>query len=164
MGWNYLSSPKFQVLHCRSLGMDNQFHLTLCKGCNYSSMLGFNLIHVSNRGPWIKMIYHVLYRDVFPINLSLYWMTDQVTSDIILWLLSLLLHCRSLGMDNQFHLTLCKGCNYSSMLGFNLIHVSNRGPWIKMIYHVLYRDVFPINLSLYWMTDQVTSYIILWLL
>ena len=49
--WNYLSIPKLVWLHCWSLVMDNQFHPTLCNGCNYLSMLGLKIINVSNRGP-----------------------------------------------------------------------------------------------------------------
>ena len=52
MGWNYLSIPKLQRLHRWSLGMDKWFHSTLYNGCNYLSMLGLKLNHVSKRGPW----------------------------------------------------------------------------------------------------------------
>ena len=38
VGWNYLSIPKLQRLHRWSLGMDKSLHLTLCNGCNSSSM------------------------------------------------------------------------------------------------------------------------------
>ena len=38
-------------LHGWSLGVDTLFHPTLCNGCNYFSMLRFELIHVSKRGP-----------------------------------------------------------------------------------------------------------------
>ena len=52
MGWNnYLSIPKLQRLHCWSLGMDRLFHSTLHTGCNYLSMLGSKLNHVSKRSP-----------------------------------------------------------------------------------------------------------------
>ena len=50
MGWNHLSIPKLQRLHRWSLGMDKQFHPTLYNGCNYLSMLGLKLNHVSKRG------------------------------------------------------------------------------------------------------------------
>ena len=36
--WNYLSIPKLQMCNRWNLGMDNQFHPTLCNGCNYFSM------------------------------------------------------------------------------------------------------------------------------
>ena len=52
MGWNYLSIPKLQRLHRWSLGMDKLFHPTHYNGCNYLSMLGLKLIHVSKRGHW----------------------------------------------------------------------------------------------------------------
>ena len=66
MGWNYLSFPKNERLHRRSLGMDKQsfpklqllhvwsfwmnkwFHPTLYTGYNYLSTLGLNLNHASN--------------------------------------------------------------------------------------------------------------------
>ena len=35
-----------------SLEMDKWFHPTHFNGCNYLSMLGLRLIHVSKRGPW----------------------------------------------------------------------------------------------------------------
>ena len=50
MGWNYLSIPKLQRCNRWSLGMDMQFHLTLYQACNYLSMLGLKLNHVSKRG------------------------------------------------------------------------------------------------------------------
>ena len=34
-----------------SLGMDKEFHPTLYNGCNYLSMVGLDLNHVSKRGP-----------------------------------------------------------------------------------------------------------------
>ena len=51
MGSNYLSIPKLQRFHRWSLGMDKQFHPTLYSTCDYLSMLGFKLNHVSKRGP-----------------------------------------------------------------------------------------------------------------
>ena len=50
MRWNYLSIPKLQRLHRWSLGMDKQFHPIHYNGCNYLSMLGLKLNHVSKRG------------------------------------------------------------------------------------------------------------------
>ena len=44
VGWNYL--------HHWSLGMDKELHPTHYNGCNYLSMLGLKLIHVSKSGPW----------------------------------------------------------------------------------------------------------------
>ena len=49
MGWNYLSIPKLQWCSRWSLGMDKLFHPTHYWACNYLSMLGLNLIHVSKR-------------------------------------------------------------------------------------------------------------------
>ena len=52
MGWNYLSIPKLQRCNRWSLGMDKLFHPTLYQACNYLSMLGLKLNHVSKRGHW----------------------------------------------------------------------------------------------------------------
>ena len=58
MGWNYLSIPKLQRLHRWSLGMDKSFHPMHYNGCNYLSMLGLKLNHVSKRGPrWSVMLW-----------------------------------------------------------------------------------------------------------
>ena len=46
-----IHSPKLQWLYHWSLGMDKQFHPTFYNGCNYLSMLGLKLNHVSKRGP-----------------------------------------------------------------------------------------------------------------
>ena len=50
MGWNYLSIPKLQRCNRWSLGMDKLFHRTLYQACDYLSMLGLKLNHVSKRG------------------------------------------------------------------------------------------------------------------
>ena len=50
MGWNYLSFPKLQRCNRWSLGMDKWFHPTLYQACDYLSMLGLKLNHVSKRG------------------------------------------------------------------------------------------------------------------
>ena len=50
MGWNYLSIPKHHRCSRSSLGMDNLFHPTLFGTCDYLSMLGLKLIHVSKKG------------------------------------------------------------------------------------------------------------------
>ena len=44
--------PKLQQLHCWSLVKDRWFHPTLYVRCNYLSMLGLNLNHVCEMGPW----------------------------------------------------------------------------------------------------------------
>ena len=44
-------------------------------------------------------------------------------------------------MDKYFHLTLYQACDYLSMLGLKLNHVSKRGPWIKDINYLLYLKV-----------------------
>ena len=52
MGWNYLSIPKLQRLHRWSLAMDKSLHPILYNGCNYLSMPGLKLNHVSKRDHW----------------------------------------------------------------------------------------------------------------
>ena len=42
---------QIQRLHLWSLGMDKWFHLTIYNGCNYLSILGLKLNHVSEKGP-----------------------------------------------------------------------------------------------------------------
>ena len=42
----------FQTATVESLGMNKQFHPILHNGCNYLSMLGFKLNHVSKRCSW----------------------------------------------------------------------------------------------------------------
>ena len=49
MGWNYISIPKLQRCNRWSLGMDKYFHSTLYWACDYLSMLGLKLNHVSKR-------------------------------------------------------------------------------------------------------------------
>ena len=51
MGWNYLSIPKLQRCNRWSLGMDKLVHPTFYNECNYLSMLGLKLNHVSKRVP-----------------------------------------------------------------------------------------------------------------
>ena len=51
MGWNYVSIPKLQRCNRWRLGMDKYFHLTFYQTCDYLSMLGLKLNHVSKRGP-----------------------------------------------------------------------------------------------------------------
>ena len=50
--WGEITFP-FLNFKCNrwSLGMDKQFHPTFYNGCNYLSMLGLRLYHVSERGP-----------------------------------------------------------------------------------------------------------------
>ena len=64
MGWNYLSIPKLQRCNRWSLGMDKQFHPTFYNGCNYLSMLGLKLNHVSKRGPKCQQTNLELYGEI----------------------------------------------------------------------------------------------------
>ena len=50
MGSNYLSIPKLQQCNRWRLGMDKLFHRTLYWACDYLSMLGLKLNHVSKIG------------------------------------------------------------------------------------------------------------------
>ena len=70
MGWNYLSIPKLQRCNRWSLGIDKLFHPIHYNGCNYLSMLGLKLNHVSKRGPRsgmgaVKHIFPVLLISTF---------------------------------------------------------------------------------------------------
>ena len=49
MAWNYLSIPKLQRFYRWSLGIDKWFHLVHYNVCNWLSMLGLRLNHVSKR-------------------------------------------------------------------------------------------------------------------
>ena len=58
MGWNYLSIPKLQRCNRWGLGIDKWFHLTLYRSCDYLSMLGLKVNHVSESGHryWWQLI------------------------------------------------------------------------------------------------------------
>ena len=56
VGWNYLSIPKLQRCSYWILGIDKKFHLTLYWACDYLSMLGLKLNHVSKRGHWSSAV------------------------------------------------------------------------------------------------------------
>ena len=47
MGWNHWFIPKLQRLCCWKFGNRSVIYPTFYNGCNYSSMSGFKLIHVS---------------------------------------------------------------------------------------------------------------------
>ena len=51
VGWKYSSVPKLQRLQRWNLEMDKWFYFTLYWACDYLSVLGFKLIHVTKRGP-----------------------------------------------------------------------------------------------------------------
>ena len=89
MGWNYWSILKFQQLYRWSLGMDKKFHLTLYWVCDYLSMLGLKLIHVSKSSHWwltcllIPVITFWLYFICQTENVS--WLNSLMPGDTI-WL------------------------------------------------------------------------------
>ena len=89
MGYHYLSIPKLQGLQHWSLGMDKLFHPTLYDGCNYLSMLGFKLIHVSKRGPRCSRLCIFIINIFTKYNTSLkigvcFIMLMTVTSQVII--------------------------------------------------------------------------------
>ena len=59
VGWNCLSIPKLQLWNSWSLWMDKQFHPTLHQARDCLSVLGFELIHVSERGHWRRKLLNV---------------------------------------------------------------------------------------------------------
>ena len=73
MGCNYLSITKLQRCNRWSLGIDKLFHPTLYWACDYLSMSGLKLNHVSKRGPRGMFLKIVLYFDNL-IWYSLSWM------------------------------------------------------------------------------------------
>ena len=72
-GVKLLTTAKLQRLHRWSFGMDNLLLHTLCDVCNYLSMFGLKLVHVSKRVHWYAPppINHVIVWNDFiikPIN------------------------------------------------------------------------------------------------
>ena len=74
MGWNYLSIPKLQRCNRWSLGMDKWFHPTLYHACDYLSMLGLGLNHVSKRGQWClnNKTLHFFVQQLMQISINKY--------------------------------------------------------------------------------------------
>ena len=58
--WDEFNSPfpNFNGWDVGSLGKEKIFHLTLCNRCNYLSMQGLKLIHVSKRDSWCVFFLH----------------------------------------------------------------------------------------------------------
>ena len=83
MGWNYLSIHKLQRLHRWSLRMDKQFHPTFYNGCNYLSMLGLKLNHVSKRGHWYPG--GLIVFDLIPIPGSTWYMAEGSVRNSWAW-------------------------------------------------------------------------------
>ena len=83
--WNYLSIPKFQRLHRWSLGMDNKFHPTLYWPCDYLSMLGWKLIHVSKRasGNSFMLITRWLRHDLHALDCIITHNSNNATHQIM---------------------------------------------------------------------------------
>ena len=71
MEWNYLYIPKLQRLHRWILGMDKQFHPTHYRTCDYLSMLGLKLNHVSKRGLWCVSLF--MYSDLLKLKVIAPW-------------------------------------------------------------------------------------------
>ena len=64
---------KLQQLHHWSLETDKKFHLLSCNGCNYLSMLGLKLNHVSKRVPWCVIFCHLPIPASHPLPVTLWW-------------------------------------------------------------------------------------------
>ena len=91
MGWNYLSIPKCQRLHRWRLGMDKWFHNFHV--CNYLSMLGLTVNHVTKLRPGKQSKTHIS-RDILFTSRSLIQcfrlclllhMTKSISCTVILW-------------------------------------------------------------------------------
>ena len=54
MGWHYSSISKLQWWNRWSLEIDNSFHFTLYRACDYLSTLGLKSINVIKWGPWCR--------------------------------------------------------------------------------------------------------------
>ena len=90
MVWNYI--PKLQRFHSWSLGIDKQFHPTIYDWCNYLSMLGLKLFHVSKRGHRGPFYWHRLTE-------IMTWMSNYVRSfivslSLIQWIAKLARSCK----------------------------------------------------------------------
>ena len=91
MGWNYLSIPKLQRCNRWSLGMDKWFHPTLYWACDYLSMLGLKLNHVSKSGPrnqqyWLNIGSSWICNGKSAHSCSRYVLCFLVDKCIILWM------------------------------------------------------------------------------
>ena len=83
MGWNYLSIPKLQRCNRWSLGMDKYIHPTFYNGCNYLSMLGLKLNHVSKRGH--RNIIYALTKDILTNKMHWNWFFLVMLNLLSLW-------------------------------------------------------------------------------
>ena len=77
MGWDYLFIPKLQRCNRWSLGMDTWFHPTLYRACDYLSVLGLKLTHVSKMGYWLQRATTLCNWDSFYTN------TEQIIKTLI---------------------------------------------------------------------------------
>ena len=86
--WDEITYPFLNFNGCnhRSLGMDKLFHLTLYQACNYLSMHGLKLNHVSKRGPRC-IVYGMYCRCVLAI---LFQCFETQAINICYWLLTAL--------------------------------------------------------------------------
>ena len=82
--WDEITYPfsNFQWLHHWSLDMDKQFHPTHYNGCNYLSMPGFKLYHVSKRGPGSRWVKAALADHIHIAWCKLYYLEQIHTSEI----------------------------------------------------------------------------------
>ena len=82
MKGNYVSFPKLQWPHRWILEMGKWNHPTFYSACDYSSMLGFQLIHVSKRDfcmLWTKSITDCFFSDSYGaiINENVFFLSQQ---------------------------------------------------------------------------------------
>ena len=61
--------PNYTAANRWSFGMDKKLHLTFYNGCNYLSILGLKLNHVSKRPPW-GLMWSWKYHHLFPASAS----------------------------------------------------------------------------------------------
>ena len=103
----------------RSLGMDKWSLRTLYIGCNYLSMLGFKLNHVSKRGPRMhRKLYHII------SHLILHTWQERIISTALLcsWCLKAL---HNLLLLSRVALLLRSGCAHFVS--------AFRQPWCKIL-------------------------------
>ena len=82
MGWNYLSIPKLQWCNRWSLGINKYFISHFAGACDYLSMLGLKLNHVSKRGPrWHDIPWWCHRMETFSTLLDIYVGNSLVTGE-----------------------------------------------------------------------------------
>ena len=158
MRWNYLSILKLQ--RCRSLGMDKYFHLTHWWACDYLSMLGLKLFHISKRDP-LSQDYGVI-GDSFIQNYICFkwafiWIAD-FHSKFHMIFLTINLFITKCGCDNyfflwnfpwiflmKFHRKLPKKCLISCEISYEILLWN-----LRFLWNIIW------NISLYEISYEIT--------